>query len=124
MYSFEGLGFVNPAVKPVRASPATGKSCSRYRVLTRVSTPTAPQGPPDLSNLKAGIARPERYTSSDWARNLTNLPRSAVLRRIQYVARDTIFKDARCLTVVHTYSVLQIALALEHFYGRCGRIGS
>mmetsp|Transcript_26851 Transcript_26851/g.104222 ORF Transcript_26851/g.104222 Transcript_26851/m.104222 type:complete len:350 (-) Transcript_26851:392-1441(-) len=83
MYSFEGLGFVNPAVKPVRASPATGKSCSRYRVLTRVSTPTAPQGPPDLSNLKAGIARPERYTSSDWARNLTNLPRSAVLRRIQ-----------------------------------------
>uniref|UniRef100_A0A7S2ZP17 Uncharacterized protein n=2 Tax=Rhodosorus marinus TaxID=101924 RepID=A0A7S2ZP17_9RHOD len=79
--------FVANPVKPVRSARTTGSSRRRVRVVTMVTTPQPadadqPEPPPKLDFL-AGIARPERYRSSDWARNLNNFSRSLVIRRIQ-----------------------------------------
>lgn len=73
------------------------------RSLVSPTTPRAPVAAPTKTTPTAAIQRPERYSSSDWWRNLVSLPSSVVLRRISsHVAFNVV--TATAVVVAHSYT--------------------
>lgn len=73
------------------------------RSLATPNTPRAPVAAPTKTTPTAAIQRPERYSSSDWWRNLVSLPSSVVLRRISsHVAFNVV--TATAVVVAHSYT--------------------